>query len=692
MHDKIINVLEYGADPTHTIDSNAAFEAALAAWLALGGSQKNIVRIPGGHYINSKQVSWGACPVVGDGTSVTIIDPTMTDGSWCFIFNADLFRAEAFSIQTGLLQAEISRVVAGVDGYCGGVQAGVFNSEALVTFTLSTNQVNAVLHPYSNGDPVQFETAAGGAVLPVGIVAQTTYWVINKAINSFKISATKSGIAANLISSGSGTIRAFSSARRGRMDVRVQGCWKSVEADGWQNSLKIWADNCGCGPRVSQQNGSTLDLVAESCLQHGEIKNCKGAHFIRVFGSASTGGNVTATSSMDGNHGAVINSMYFEGDISNLRSSPNFSIGVTDVTYGLTVNGFNGQADATFIGVPPMIIDKIGGGEINGFVAATAGNIKLPRMGVNNVCLDISRIVPKSAENSPFGFQSSFEVLYGATSCAFNPLALNPLPYFEHRGGHVYRPSDTRSTSTWIDSSRIPGTYCLRVKNALTSGVNTSYVQHSINSNKFQKLNGKYVLAVAIMNIPEHLAYGSAAKTDSLNLTTYKPGFELLLQNTAGNNLAIGTDLGATSQQKHRRGTIQAYASFINASALTSIQRVVFNFYCVRGPADLSLYTDAYVDVEAVFLFEVPNMATAAAVIPQCFRTDLQTLNRDSVIEAGRLVTNNLPNPITASSITYDVGDLVRLIPAPGAPDHKICTTAGNYTTAVFKNSANLSV
>lgn len=688
---KIINVLSFGADPTHVTDSRAAFIAAKAAWDALGAYQQNYVFIPAGHYINSATVDWDACPVIGEGVDVTFIDPTITDGTFCFTHNANLFRAEGYHIQTGLGQAAMSGIVATNDGYCGGVQAGVFDGgDVTVTFTASTDIVNATAHPFSNSDPVQFETAAAGSSLPTGVTAGVVYYVINDTANTFQFSLVKNGAAVDFTTSGSGTLRAFSSARRGRMDVKVTGCWKSVEADGWQNYIRVWAANCGYGPRVSQQNGSVLDLTADGCLIYGAIKDCKGSHFVRLTGQCDPNGLVTATTTLEKNHGTVVNGFYIEGSVDDLRSYPHFETGTNSVTYGMQIDGFNGQADTTISGVPPVKFDKMSGGGVNGFVKVTAGEPKMLQMGANNCCFDVSKLVPYSDESSPFGFQSPFEVLQGATSCAFNPIALNPLPYFEHKGGHVYRPSDTRAATSWVASTRIPGTNVLRVTNA-GSTTATSYVQHSINSNSFQNLNGKYVLAVAILNIPEHDAYGNAGKTDNLNNSTYKPGFEVILQDSSGANLATGTDLGATSQQKHRRGTIQAYASFINASALTTIQRAVFNFFCVRGAADLNTYPTVYVDVEAVFLFEVPNLATAAAVISHCFRTDLRTLNRDSVIEGGRLVTNNQPNPITASAITYSVGDLIRLTPAALAPDHKVCVTAGNYSTAVFKNAAVLS-
>ena len=62
-------------------------------------------------------------------------------------------------------------------------------------------------HGLENGSVVRF-TVAGGGSLPTGIVASTSYYVVNAATNTFNVSATKGGTAINTTGSTSGAITA----------------------------------------------------------------------------------------------------------------------------------------------------------------------------------------------------------------------------------------------------------------------------------------------------------------------------------------------------------------------------------------------------------------------------------------------------------------------------------------------------
>jgi hypothetical protein len=54
----------------------------------------------------------------------------------------------------------------------------------------------------SNGDPVRLQTTGA---LPTGLTANTTYYVVNSATNTFQLSATRGGAAINTSGTQSGT-------------------------------------------------------------------------------------------------------------------------------------------------------------------------------------------------------------------------------------------------------------------------------------------------------------------------------------------------------------------------------------------------------------------------------------------------------------------------------------------------------
>lgn len=89
---------------------------------------------------------------------------------------------------------ELARALAGIHGYGTGIVS---------TFTAATDIVNATAHGFVNGQPVFFGNSGGA--LPGGLSANTPYYVINAATNTFQVSATKGGSAVNITDAGSGT-------------------------------------------------------------------------------------------------------------------------------------------------------------------------------------------------------------------------------------------------------------------------------------------------------------------------------------------------------------------------------------------------------------------------------------------------------------------------------------------------------
>lgn len=77
------------------------------------------------------------------------------------------------------------------------------SASATVTITIaSPGVVTWNSHPLQNGDPVRLQTTGA---LPTGLAANTTYYVVSAAANTFQLSATRGGAAINTSGTQSGT-------------------------------------------------------------------------------------------------------------------------------------------------------------------------------------------------------------------------------------------------------------------------------------------------------------------------------------------------------------------------------------------------------------------------------------------------------------------------------------------------------
>lgn len=690
-----INVTDpaYGADPTGVADSNAGFVLAKAEYDSFPANEKPFVYIPPGKYLNSARVNWEAAQVRGGGIDNTIITPTHTDGEFTFVFDNNKYECTGMTFQTSATSTSLIGATAGTTGFCGGVQAGVFDGGDVQVQAMngSTDTVESTNHPFRDDDRVQFE----GLSLPAEIVVGTSYFVINSVAGvSFQVSATRGG-GLHAFSSGGSALRVFQAAPRGKLDVKCIGLFVGAAGSGWLTQNKVNSSECDTGWKFSDQNGSVLDLRTERSNIYGELKRCGGANTLSLYGTGSNGLLSDGTVAISGMLGATFGAVYFEETPGSLRATPAFTFGSSDDTgsYGLTLGGIKGQNTGMSLGVNTMIIDFQAGGSASGMISATSENVNQVLIGSNNVCFDPAGLVPRGSPTSPFKLQSSFEMLPDYLSSTVNPLALNPLPYFEHRGGQFSRQQDTRAATNWLESTRMPGTWKWEIIDSAAGGTNSSYGRVDFDGDIVDSLNGKFFMAVAIIHIPDtaanQSAYGTA--TADLNSTAYKPSLQIIARNAAFGTLITGTQIDLGAQQKHRIGTVQAYASFIDASSETLMTSISFQAFRVANSADLTLHTGATIEVEAVFLYEVPNITEISALIPHSFRTDIQTLDKTSVFEAGRLRTSQDVYASSNNKTEYVLGDRIELTPTAGGPDYKVCTTAGTGTAAVFKDSANLA-
>lgn len=76
------------------------------------------------------------------------------------------------------------------------------SSAVAVTFTDTGDTVNRTAHGYQNGQQLVF----AAIVTTTGIVVDTTYYVVNKAADTFQVASTRGGSAIALTSDGSGTV------------------------------------------------------------------------------------------------------------------------------------------------------------------------------------------------------------------------------------------------------------------------------------------------------------------------------------------------------------------------------------------------------------------------------------------------------------------------------------------------------
>lgn len=81
---------------------------------------------------------------------------------------------------------------------------GANNTKMTATFTANagTDTCTSTAHGLNNDIPVVLTTSG---TLPAGLSTGTTYWIVNKAANTFQLSATRGGAAIDITSTGSGT-------------------------------------------------------------------------------------------------------------------------------------------------------------------------------------------------------------------------------------------------------------------------------------------------------------------------------------------------------------------------------------------------------------------------------------------------------------------------------------------------------
>lgn len=165
--------------------------------------------------------------------------------------------AETHSVLMGLESNDVSTETA----------AAVADKTSTVTITIaSPGVVTWTGHTLVNGDQVRFTTSGA---LPTGIVAGTTYYVINQATNTFQIAATLGGTAINTSGSQSGTHTAVSPQYGGSIA-------EYIESMAYDRSFVFYHTDATLYPALATLTyGATRDLDRGNLLaaQRGDINS-----------------------------------------------------------------------------------------------------------------------------------------------------------------------------------------------------------------------------------------------------------------------------------------------------------------------------------------------------------------------------------------------------------------------------------
>lgn len=83
--------------------------------------------------------------------------------------------------------------------------ARLLYSLKVVTADSATDVFTSTAHGFVNGDSVEIESDTG--TVPAGLAAQTEYFIVTAAANTFQLSLTSGGAAINFTTNGTGTLR-----------------------------------------------------------------------------------------------------------------------------------------------------------------------------------------------------------------------------------------------------------------------------------------------------------------------------------------------------------------------------------------------------------------------------------------------------------------------------------------------------
>jgi len=188
------------------------------------------------------------------------------------------------------------------------------NANSTVTITIASPGVitwNA--HPLQNGDGIRLQTTGA---LPTGLTANTTYYVINKATNTFQLSTSRGGTAINTSGTQSGTHTAIFAPwgfgdnsttfnvpdLRGRAGVGRDNMGGTAASRITTAGSGIAGDNLGDAGGTQTHTLTTAQLAAHTHTLTTQNQTCGGlSALLNPSQSGSVNNTVTTGSTGSGN-------------------------------------------------------------------------------------------------------------------------------------------------------------------------------------------------------------------------------------------------------------------------------------------------------------------------------------------------------------------------------------------------------
>lgn len=517
------------------------------------------------------------------------------------------------------------------------------------------------------------EITDGSPALRFGVSADVQGIKINSnlAIASVPTSAGTAGYCIGLRMGTFDTGVTDPSTRSRTEEVEVNGCFIGIEANGWLCRHKLIANNCHTGLRASYQNGSTIDFWGENNAKHFEVTNSQALTFHQLatesagsFLAITTRGASTINSSRD----VTIENWYSEED--QARDHVLLSIGGSSECNNVKIrSGYSTGDTQTTNGVPMIDVIDCKGGEVSGYFEGSVRNNHGVRIGAGGEAI---RVIDFNS-NETLGSQVYFapaKVLATTSTC------VNPLPRFEHKGGHFSNTEVKDCNQSWVASSIFPGTYALRLDSNGTSVSQDAKVRLEIRDQTYLALldNQPEITFAAVVRIGDSADFEGA--TDDLTSSPIAPQCQLRILD--GSEVSIAGDIN-TSFQIHRRNTIQIYSAQGSMTGITGARGLLFDLWLggFGGTSnDWTVYTTAYIEIEAIYVMlggvrvNVPYVANSL-VEP--------TVMANSNMVGGKLVTAIDATQDASHIADYDVGDKIVL-----SNGEKVCNIAGSTTVANF--------
>ena len=157
--------------------------------------------------------------------------------------------------------------------------------KTVTSVNTGTETITSNAHGYANGDAIRFQSTGG--TVPGGLIAGTTYYVINAATNTYQVSLTSGGSAENLTSGGSGTIETCIATTTN--NVTIDGCY----GEGFNTSGVVYVQDFVQNYTITGNIIATSDIGGSALQARGQYGTIVGNQLSYTVNGA-TGGSSSA--------------------------------------------------------------------------------------------------------------------------------------------------------------------------------------------------------------------------------------------------------------------------------------------------------------------------------------------------------------------------------------------------------------